>query len=568
MAPGRQNRCMEKKTTNFIKNIIDEDLKNNKNDGKVITRFPPEPNGCLHIGHAKAFCLNFGLAQDYKGVCHLRFDDTNPEKEDESFAKAIKEDIKWMGFDWKDKLHHASDYFEKLYFFAEDLIKQGKAFVCDLNAEEMRKYRGSLTEPGKESPYRNRTVEENLKLFQDMRAGKFKDGEKVLRAKIDMSSGNVNMRDPIIYRVKRATHQRTADDWCIYPMYDFCHCLSDSIEEITHSCCSLEFEDHRPLYNWFLDELKTPAHPQQIEFARLNLNYTVMSKRLLTQLVETKVVNGWDDPRLPTISGMRRRGYPASAIRNFLEAIGWSKKDTIIDYSILEDCVRNELNETCPRAFGVINPIKVVIDNYPEDKTEVLQAPIHPMKPELGTREITFSKTVYIDRNDFHEDPPKKFFRLGPDKNVRLRYAYVIKCNEIIKDNSGEIVELHCIYFPDTLGGKTPEGMKKVKGIVHWLSDESSFKAEVRIYDRLFSVENPMGDKDKNFLDFFNKGSLQKKQNALIENVVKNTQAHTAFQFEREGYFSVDPDSTSDKMILNRVVTLRDSWAKLQKKQK
>lgn len=545
--------------TNFIRNIIKEDLASGKHK-TIVTRFPPEPNGYLHIGHAKSICLNFGLAKEFGGRCHLRFDDTNPEKEDVEYIESIKEDVKWLGFDWGKHLYHASDYFDQLYGYAVQLIQQGQAYVCDLTPEEIQKYRGSLTEPGKESPNRNRPAQENLDLFERMRKGEFKDGECVLRAKIDMSSGNINMRDPIIYRIRHQSHPMTGDKWCIYPAYDFTHGLSDMLEGITHSLCTLEFQDHRPLYDWFLDELKTPCHPRQIEFARLNLNYTVMSKRRLKQLVDEKHVSGWDDPRMPTIAGIRRRGYTPASIRNFCERIGIGKSESVIDMSILEDEVRQDLNECAPRAMCVLNPIKVTITNYPDEKVEELNVPNHPQKEEMGKRKLPFSKVLYIERDDFMENPPKKFFRLGPDREVRLRYAYIIKCEEVIKDDKGEVVELKCTYDPETLG-KNPEG-RKVKGIIHWVSAEHAKDVEIRLYDRLFNVPSPGGE---DFLRHINPDSLVVLNSAKAEPSLAAAKSGDSFQFERQGYFTPDPDSTLDKPVFNRTVTLRDSWARIQK---
>ena len=547
---------------NFIRNIVAEDLKNNKNDGKVVTRFPPEPNGYLHIGHAKALCLDFGIASENNGVCHLRFDDTNPVKEDPKYVEVIKADIKWLGFDWGKHLYYASDYFEKLYEFALQLIKVGKAYVCDLSAEEIRKTRGTLTEPGQESTFRNRSVEENLDLFERMRAGEFDDGTRVLRAKIDMASPNMNMRDPTIYRIRKSPHQRTGDKWCIYPMYDYTHCLSDSIEGITHSLCSLEFEDHRPLYDWFLDELKTPCHPQQIEFARLNINFTVMSKRKLLELVEGGHVSSWDDPRMLSLVGLRRRGYTADSIRNFTERIGIGKKDSLIDMGILEDCIRNDLNEKAPRVMCVLNPLKVIIDNYPEGKTEDLEATNHPNRPEMGSRKVPFSRIIYIERDDFLENPTKKFFRLGPGREVRLKYAYFIKCEKVLKDEiTGEIKELHCSYDPETRGGSAPDG-RKVKGTLHWVSSCSSIRVDVCLYDRLFKHPNPASEDD--FKAHLNPNSLKILKDSLAEPSLKGAEAESKYQFERQGYFCVDKiDSSPDKLVFNRVVTLRDSWAKI-----
>ena len=548
---------------NFIRNIIDEDLANGKHQ-TVITRFPPEPNGYLHIGHAKSICLNFGLASYYGGRCHLRFDDTNPVKEEQEYIDAIKEDVRWLGFEWGEYEYHASDYFETLYAYAEKLVEKGLAFVCDLTPDEMREYRGTLTEPGKQSPCRGRSVEENLDLLRRMRAGEFADGSRVLRAKIDMASPNLNLRDPIIYRILRATHPRTGDAWCIYPMYDFAHGQSDSIEEITHSLCTLEFQDHRPLYDWFCEALEI-YHPQQIEFARLNLTYTVMSKRRLLELVNEKHVSGWDDPRMPTLSGMRRRGFPAAAIRTFCERIGVGKSDSVIDMTVLEDCVREELDQSAPRAMGVLRPLKVTVTNYPEGASEEFTAPCHPKNPEMGCRKIPFSREIYVDRDDFMEDPPKKFFRLGPDREVRLRYGYIIHCDEIIRDPaSGEVTELRCSYDPETGGGKLPEGRKKVKGIIHWVSAAHALPVKVCLYDRLLSVADPAGEKQRDDRERLNPDSLEQIDKALVEPSLATAEPGSAFQFERLGYFVVDAaDSEPGRPVYNRVVTLRDTWAKV-----
>lgn len=552
--------------SNFIRNIIDEDLKNGKNNGQVVTRFPPEPNGFLHIGHAKSICLNFGLAADYKGRCHLRFDDTNPSKEEVAYVDSIMTDVRWLGFDWGDNLYYASDYFEKIYDCAVELIKLGKAYVCELTPEEMREYRGTLTEPGKESPHRGRSVEENLDLFQRMRNGEFEDGSCVLRAKIDMTSGNINMRDPIIYRVLRATHHRTGDTWCIYPMYDFAHCLSDSTEGITHSICTLEFEDHRPLYDWTLDTLNTPCHPQQIEFARLNLTYTVMSKRKLLQLVNDNHVSGWDDPRMPTISGFRRRGYTAKAIRTFCERIGVAKRDSMVDTALLEFSIREDLNEVAPRALAVLRPLKVVIENYPEGQEEEFDAPNHPGNPEMGTRKVPFSRELYIERGDYMENAPKKFFRMSEGREVRFRSAYLITCREAIKDKTGEVVELRCTYDPDSRGGSAPDG-RKVKGTIHWVSAAHAVDAEVRLYDRLFTVENPAGDKEHDFKELINPDSLTTLTGCKVEPSLAQAQVGDNYQFERTGYFCLDTvDSRPDQLVFNRTVTLRDTWAKVKGK--
>lgn len=545
-------------SANFIRHIITQDLNNNKNDGKVTTRFPPEPNGYLHIGHAKSICLNFGMATEYKGNCNLRFDDTNPEKESIEFMHAIERDVQWLGFEWAEK-RHASDYFEQLYDYAVQLIKQGNAYVDSLNAEQIRELRGTLTKPGVESPDRSRPIEENLRLFSSMRNGDYSDGQYVLRAKIDMASSNINLRDPAIYRIRKVHHQRTGDDWCIYPMYDFTHCISDAIENITHSLCTLEFEDHRPLYDWILKTLKTPSHPQQIEFARLQLEYTIVSKRKLAQLVNEQYVKSWDDPRMPTIAGLRRAGYTANAIRDFCDRIGITKKDSWIEMGVLENCIREDLNDNAPRAMAVLKPLRIVIDNYPDDQVEILEVNKHPQKPELGNRKIPFSKTILIEQDDFAEIPPPKYKRLIEGGEVRLRSSYVIKCNEIVKDRTGNIIELRCSYDPDTLG-KKPEG-RKVKGVIHWVSEEHSLTAELRLYDRLFQKINP--ESEDNYLDALNPNSLESLSNCHVEASLANAQAGDRFQFERTGYFCVDSvDSRSEKLVFNRTVTLRDTWGK------
>ena len=557
--------------SDFIRSIVIQDLKTNKHGGRVVTRFPPEPNGYLHIGHAKSICLNFGIATENKGaVCHLRFDDTNPSKEDVEYVESIKEDIKWLGFDWGEHLYYTSDYFDKLYEYAVQLIKNSKAYVCDLTPDEMREYRGTLTEPGKESPYRKRSVEENLDLFKRMKAGEIENGLRVLRAKIDMASPNLNMRDPVIYRIVKTAHHRTENKWCIYPMYDFSHCVSDSIEGITHSNCTLEFEDHRPLYDWFLDELNTECHPQQIEFARLNLTYTVMSKRKLLELVEGGHVNGWDDPRMPTISGLRRRGYTPESIHNFLKRIGISKKESTVDIALLEHCLREDLNKWAPRVMGVLKPLKVVITNYPDDKEEELDAINNPEDPNMGTRKIPFSKVLYIEQDDFMEDPPKKFYRLGPGREIRLRYAYFIKCEEVIKDkHTGEIIELRCTYDPETKGGSAPDG-RKVKATIHWVSAKHTLETEVRLYDHLFDTPNPTStDDNKNFKDHLNPGSLEILRSCRLEPSLKEAKPGEKYQFERLGYFCVDTiDSAHGHPVFNRTVSLRDTLAKIQKAQK
>jgi len=552
----------EPTTKDFIREIIDTDLKTNKYNGRVHTRFPPEPNGYLHIGHAKSICLNFGIAEDYHGFCNLRFDDTNPAKEEEEYVQSIIDNVRWLGFDWEDRLFFASDYFPQMYEYALQLVKAGKAYVDDLPADKITEYRGTLTQPGKNSPYRDRPVEENLDLFQRMKAGEFPDGQKVLRAKIDMAHPNLNMRDPVMYRILHASHHRTGDAWCIYPMYDWAHGLEDSIEGITHSICTLEFENHRPLYDWFLDALGV-YHPQQIEFARLNLTYTVMSKRLLLQLVEGNDVCGWDDPRLPTISGMRRRGYSPSAIRTFCKRIGVAKFNSIVDFEFLEHNIREDLNKTSPRFMGVLRPLKVVLENYPEHHTEELEAVNNPEDPSMGTRKIPFSRTLYIEQDDFMENPPKDYYRLAPGREVRLRYAYFIKCVEVIK-NDGTPVELRCTYDPTTKGGYAPDG-RKVKSTIHWVSVSHAIPVEVRLYDRLFTVADPVAQKGVDFKEFLNPHSLEVLRDCQVEPAIASLQPFDRFQFERLGYFCVDPATTSDGFVLNRTVELRDSWAKLQK---
>ena len=552
------------KASNFIRNYIDADLRRGKNDGKVHTRFPPEPNGYLHIGHAKSICLNFGIANDYKGgLCNLRFDDTNPEKEEVEYTDAIKQDVSWLGFDWQDRLFFASDHFAKLYELAVRLIRDGKAYVDHLSADEIREYRGTLTAAGKPSPYRERSPEENLDLFERMKKGEFAEGECLLRARIDMASANINMRDPAIYRIKKRAHHRTGDDWCIYPLYDYTHCLSDALEGITHSLCTLEFEDHRPLYDWFLDQLPVPCHPRQIEFARLNLSYTVTSKRKLNQLVTGKHVSGWDDPRLPTIIGMRRRGYTPRAIRDFCERIGITKSDTLIDMSVLENCARADLDRHSRRVLAVLKPLKVVIENYPATETEQLEAPYHPNRPEMGSRKLPFSRVIYIERDDFMEAPSRKFFRLAPGREVRLRYAYFIRCEAVIKDEAGNIVELRCHYDPATRGGNAPDG-RKVKGTIHWVSAAHALRAEVRLYDRLFTEPRPEDNQHAaDWQDFLNPNSIQVIKEACLEPSLREAVAEERFQFERLGYFCVDnKDSAAKKPVFNRTVSLRDSWAK------
>ncbi|UCG22242.1 MAG: glutamine--tRNA ligase/YqeY domain fusion protein [Deltaproteobacteria bacterium] len=552
--------------TNFIKKIIEEDLKTNKYDGRVMTRFPPEPNGYLHIGHAKSICLNFGLAETFGGLCNLRFDDTNPTKEEVEYVESIKEDVRWLGFDWGDRLYYASDYFEQLYDYAVGLIKQGKAYVDSLSAEEIKEYRGTLTEAGKESPYRNRSVEENLALFRGMRAGEFQDGTHVLRAKIDMASGNLNMRDPVMYRILHAEHHRTGDKWCIYPMYDWAHGLSDSIEGITHSICTLEFEDHRPLYDWFLKELAV-YQPQQIEFARLNLTHTVMSKRKLLRLVEEGYVRGWDDPRMPSISGLRRRGYTPEAIKDFCERIGLAKKDSMVDIKLLEWCIREDLNKNVPRVMGVLRPLRVVIENYPEDQVEELEAINNPEDPSMGTRMVPFSRVLYLERDDFKEDPPRKWFRLAPGREVRLRYGYYITCVDVVKDEkTGEVVELRCTYDPATKGGWSPDG-RKVRGTLHWVSAAHAIEGEVRLYDYLFRKPNPEEVKEgSDFKSNVNLNSLEVLHSCRLEPSVAGATPGSRYQFERLGYFCLDSDSTVNKLVFNRTVTLRDTWAKIEKK--
>jgi glutaminyl-tRNA synthetase len=548
----------------FIRDIIDEDNKTGKYGGRVHTRFPPEPNGYLHIGHAKSICLNFGIAEDYKGKCNLRFDDTNPAKEEEEYVKSIIEDVKWLGFDWEDRLFFASDYFDQMYEYAVQLVKKGVAYVDDSTAEEISQSRGTLTTPGTNSPYRDRPIEENLDLFTRMKNGEFGDGEKVLRAKIDMAHPNMNMRDPIMYRVLHASHHNTGDKWCVYAMYDWAHGLEDSIENITHSICTLEFENHRPLYDWFLDQLEI-YHPQQIEFARLNLTFTVMSKRMLKELVDAGHVSGWDDPRLPTISGMRRRGYSPSAIRTFCKRIGVAKVNSMVDFEFLEYCIREDLNKTAPRFMGVLKPLKVTIENYPDDKTEELEAVNNPEDPSAGTRKVPFSKTLYIERDDFMEEPPKKFYRLAPGREVRFRYAYFITCNDFVKEN-GDIVELKCTIDPETKGGDAPDG-RKVKSTLHWVSADHAIDAEVRLYDKLFTIRDPTGEKGKDFKEFLNPNSLEVLTSCKVEPGVQNLKPQDRLQFERLGYFCIDQDTTPEKLIINRTVTLRDTWARIQKQQ-
>jgi glutaminyl-tRNA synthetase len=549
----------------FIRTIVDEDLSTNKHHGRVATRFPPEPNGYLHIGHAKSICLNFGIAEERGGTCNLRFDDTNPTKEDVEYVDSIKEDVEWLGFRWS-ALYFASDYFERLYQFAVELIRQRKAYVDSLSADEIRQYRGTLTEPGKDSPYRDRPIEESLDLFARMRAGEFPDGAHVLRARIDMASPNLNMRDPALYRIRHATHHRTGDAWCIYPMYDFAHPLSDALERITHSICTLEFEDHRPLYDWLVNHLIDRDRPQQIEFARLNLNYTVMSKRKLLQLVQQRYVSGWDDPRMPTISGLRRRGYTPEAIRDFCSRIGVAKKENVIDVAQLEFSIREDLNRRAPRVMAVLHPLKVVITNYPEGQTEEVDVINNPEDPSAGTRKVPFSRVLYIEQDDFREDPPKKFFRLSPGREVRLRCAYFVKCDSVVKNDRGEVVELHCTYDPATRGGDSPDG-RKVKATLHWVSAAHAIPAEVRLYDRLFNVADPEDvPEGKTFLDHLNPGSLEVLRDCQVEPSLAGVGAGTRVQFERLGYFCVDADTRPGALVFNRTVGLRDTWAKIQQK--
>lgn len=548
---------MSTESTNFIRQLIDRDLASGKHGGRVVTRFPPEPNGYLHVGHAKSICLNFGVAEDYGGGCNLRFDDTNPEKEDVEYAESIKRDVLWLGYEWKN-LRYASDYFERLHDFAVELIEKGKAYVDSLSPDEIREYRGTLTEPGRESPHRNRTVEENLDLFARMRAGEFGNGEHSLRVRIDMASGNINMRDPVIYRIRHAAHWRAGDKWCIYPMYDFTHCLSDALEGITHSLCTLEFEDHRPLYDWVLDNVDVPCHPQQIEFGRLNLSYTVMSKRLLNRLVREGHVEGWDDPRLPTLSGLRRRGFTPASIRSFCERIGVTKSDGVVEMGVLEHAIREDLDDNAERRMGVLRPLKVVIENYPADGEEELVAQNHPKRPEFGERRIPFCREIYIERDDFMEDPPGKYFRLAPGREVRLRYGYYVTCREVVKDDAGEVVELICRYDPETRGGTSPDG-RKVKGTIHWVSARHAVDARVRLYDRLFVSPNPGAS---NFLEQLNPDSLQVLEHCKLEPDLAGARAEYRCQLERQGYFCVDPASVPGRPVLNRTVTLRDSWVK------
>jgi glutaminyl-tRNA synthetase len=549
--------------SDFIRDTIEEDLKTAKHGGRVATRFPPEPNGYLHIGHAKSVCLNFGIAAQYEGTCNLRMDDTDPSGESMEYVDSIIRDVAWLGFDWKERLYYASDYYEALYRYALQLIQDGKAYVCSLSADEIREYRGTLTEPGKESPYRNRSPEENLDLFERMRLGEFEEGAHVLRAKIDMASSNITLRDPVIFRIKKEAHYRTGDTWCIYPMYDFAHCLSDSIEGITHSICTLEFENNRPLYDWFLDELKVACHPQQIEFARLNLSYTVLSKRRLIELVEQGIVRGWDDPQMPTLAGMRRRGYSPEAIRAFCDRIGVAKNDSVIDMALLEHCVREDLNEKTPRVMAVLRPLTVVIDNYPEGQVEAFDCPYHPQNADMGSRQVPFSRVLCIERDDFMEDPPRKFYRLAPGREVRLRYGYFIKCVGVVKDAAtGEVTAVHCTYDPETRSGFAPDG-RKVDATIHWVSAAHALPAEARLYDRLFHVANPLKEGTA-FLKALNPKSLEVLTSCRVEPALSEASPGSRYQFERVGYFCVDPDRSSGKaLVFNRTVTLRDSWAKI-----
>jgi len=553
--------------SNFIRNIVIDDIASHKYDRPIMTRFPPEPNGYLHIGHAKSICLNFGLAAEFNGMCNLRFDDTNPSKEEIEYVESIQEDVRWLGFDWENRQYYASNYFEQLYDYAVQLIRKGKAYICSLNADEIRQYRGTLTEPGKESPYRNRTIEENLDLFARMRNGDFPDGAHVLRAKIDMAASNLVMRDPTLYRIRHAAHHRTGSTWCIYPMYDFAHCLSDSIEGITHSICTLEFENNRALYDWILDELDVSCHPQQIEFARLNLTYAVLSKRKLIELVEKGYVSGWNDPRMPSISGIRRRGYPPEALRNFCERIGVARRDSTVDMALLEHCVREYLNDSAPRVMAVLNPIRVIIDNFPENDVEWLDAPYHPENPQMGSRKLPFSRTLYIEADDFMEDPPKKFYRLAPGREVRLRYAYYVRCESVVKDENGKIQELHCTYDPETRGGGAPDG-RKVKATLHWVSADHAIGAEVRLYDHLYTRPDPDGDKaGADFKEFINPNSLVKLTNCRLEPALADAASGSRYQFERLGYFNVDTeDSSPASLVFNRTVSLKDEWAKIRNK--
>ena len=548
--------------TDFIREIVREDVKNGKHK-KIVTRFPPEPNGYLHIGHAKAFCLDFGLAEEFDGQCNLRFDDTNPDREDTEYVESIQEDLKWMGFDWGDGLYFASDYFDQLYDYAVELIQQGKAYVCDLSPQEIREYRGTVTEPGKNSPYRDRTVSENLDLFARMKNGDFLDGACTLRAKADMASPNMNMRDPVMYRIKHTSHHRTGDKWCIYPMYDWAHGQSDAIEQVTHSLCSIEFAEHRPLYDWYIQQLEIfPS--RQIEFARLNITYTLTSKRLLTQLVERNLVNGWDDPRMPTLSGMRRRGIPPQAIKNFIWRVGMNRRDTTAEIDLFEFYIREHLNKVAPRVMGVIDPLKVVIENYPEGEEETFEAMVNPEDPDAGTRPVPFSRELYIEREDFMEDPPRKFYRLAPGREVRLRAACYITCREAIKDDDGNIIELRCTWDPESRGGTTPD-KRRVRSTLHWVSAKHALKAEVRLFDRLFMTENPTRNEDgQDFTDNLNPDSLEVRPTCYVEPSLKGAEVGSVVQFERLGYFCVDTDSSDEKLVLNRTITLRDTWARMR----
>jgi len=547
--------------TNFIRQIIESEIADGRHTDGIVTRFPPEPNGYLHIGHAKSMCLNFGLAEDFAGRCFLRFDDTNPDKESPEYVESIKTDVRWLGFNWEDRLTHASDYFPQLYDWAVELIENGKAFICSLSAEEIRASRGTLTEPGSDSPYRIRSVAENLELFEKMRAGDFPDGSHVLRAKIDMAAPNIHMRDPAIYRIRHSPHHNTGNRWCIYPMYGFTHPLSDAIEGVTHSLCTLEFEDQRPFYNWILDNVTISKRPRQIEFSRMSLDYSIMSKRLLTMLVDENRVSGWDDPRLPTLSGLRRRGYTPRAIRNFCTRIGVTKNEQQIEASVLENCVREDLDKNAPRAFAVMDPLKIVIENYPQSQVEQLEAHNHPNDPNMGSRQISFCREIYIDRQDFMEEAPKKFFRLAPGREVRLRYAYFITCTSVIHDSEGQISELRCSYDPESRGGQSPDG-RKVKGTLHWVSVQHALDAEVRQYDRLFQDANPLADRSKDFLELINPDSKAVITSSKVEPGLINAGAGQSFQFERVGYFCVDPESTPSHLVFNRTVELRDSWGK------
>jgi glutaminyl-tRNA synthetase len=576
----KDNSDTTSRSLDFTRQIVAEDLKTNKWGGRVVTRFPPEPNGYLHIGHAKSICLNFGIASEFGGRCHLRFDDTNPEKEEQEYVNSIIENVRWLGWDWGEHLYYGSDYFDQMYQWAIELIKKGKAYVCDLTAEQTREYRGTLTEPGRDSPWRNRSIEENLELFERMKAGEFPDGSRTLRAKIDMAHPNLNMRDPVMYRILHATHHRSGDKWCIYPMYDWAHGFEDSIETVTHSICTLEFENHRPLYDWFIDAVnegrtddgsgpwgKKIHHPQQIEFARLNLTYTVMSKRKLLNLVQEHLVSGWDDPRMPTISGIKRRGYSPEAVREFCRRIGVNKFNSTVDIALLEHCLREDLNKTSPRVMAVLRPLKAIIDNYPEGQTEELDAVNNPEDPNAGTRKVPFSRELYIEQEDFMEEPPKKFFRLAPGREVRLRYAYFITCTEVVKDKDGDVLELHCTYDPATRGGDAPDG-RKVKSTLHWVSAPHAIEAEVKLYDYLFTKENPDDvPEGEDFKSNLNPNSLEVLNSCRLEPSLAEAKPFSRYQFERLGYFCVDPDSTKEKPVFNRTVTLRDTWAKIQKAQ-